>query len=175
TTISGAATSPSCIDADGRRPKWLSPASSSSAYLSCCVIRSTMTSSVGVAARPAPRPRPSPSHSRRGVDKRLPQADGPVRAFSGSSMVCHDRPTEWDAHPRRSAVAIVDDRILTSCAAVRARMDGWWSFARGSTTLHLCLSTRRDKPNDAGALDTNDRSHPSITPYPLTTPLSTPP
>ena len=102
-------------------------------------------------------------HLARTIAKRLPQADGPVRAFSGSSMVCHDRAIEWDAHPRRSAVAIVDDRILTSCAAVRARMDGWWTFARGSTTLHACLSTRRDKSNDAVTLDTNDRSHGSMT------------
>src|SRR5262249_30343376 len=106
---------------------------------------------------------PSPSPSARTIGTRLPQADGPVRAFSGSSMVCHDRAIEWDAHPRRSAVVIVDDRILTSCAAVRARMDGWWTFAGGSTTLHACLSTRRDKRNDAGALDANDRSHGSMT------------
>ena len=46
-------------------------------------------------------------------------------------MVSQDRLIEWDAHPRRSAAAIVDDRILTSCAAVRARMDGWWAFATG--------------------------------------------
>src|SRR5262245_66620779 len=78
-------------------------------------------------------------------------------------MACHDRAIEWDAHPRRSAVAIVDDVILTSCAAVRARMDGWWTFARGSTTLYACLSTRRDKSNDAVTLDTNDRSHGSMT------------
>src|SRR5262245_18296209 len=78
-------------------------------------------------------------------------------------MACHDRAIEWDAHPRRSAVAIVDDRILTSCAAIRARMDGWWTFARGSTTLHAYLSTRRDKSNDAITLDTNDRSHGSMT------------
>jgi hypothetical protein len=46
--------------------------------------------------------------------------------------------------------AIVDDRILTSCAAVRARMDGWWTFAGGTTTtLNFCLSTRRDETNDA--------------------------
>jgi hypothetical protein len=32
---------------------------------------------------------------------------------------------------------IVDDRILTSCAAVRARMDGWWTFAAG-ITLDVC-------------------------------------
>src|SRR4029434_1700782 len=78
-------------------------------------------------------------------------------------MFCQGRAIEWDAHPRRSAVAIVDDRILTSCAAVRARMDGWGTFARGSTTLHACLSTRRDKSNDAVTLDTNDRSHGSMT------------
>jgi hypothetical protein len=42
-------------------------------------------------------------------------------------------------------------------------MDGWWTFARGSTTLHACLSTRRDKSNDAVALDTNDRSYGSMT------------
>jgi hypothetical protein len=47
-------------------------------------------------------------------------------------MVCHDRLTEWDAHPRRSVASIVDDRILTSCAAVCARMDGWWTLAAGS-------------------------------------------
>jgi len=42
-------------------------------------------------------------------------------------------------------------------------MDGWWTFARGSTTLHACLSTRRDKSNDAVTLDANDRSHGSMT------------
>jgi hypothetical protein len=28
--------------------------------------------------------------------------------------------------------SIVDDRILTSCAAVCARMDGWWTLAAGN-------------------------------------------
>src|SRR4030095_13205377 len=65
--------------------------------------------------------------------------------------------------PMREPFRAVDDRILTSCAAVRARMDGWWTFARGSTTLHACLSTRRDKSNDAVTLDANDRSHGSMT------------
>src|SRR4030095_15135363 len=51
---------------------------------------------------------PSPSPSARTIAERPPPADGPVRAFSGSSMVCHGRAIEWDAHPRRSAVAIVD-------------------------------------------------------------------
>src|SRR5215831_10063068 len=32
----------------------------------------------------------------------------------GESMVDNDRLTVWDAHPRRCAPAIVDDRILTS-------------------------------------------------------------
>src|SRR5262249_25977171 len=162
TTSSGAVTSPSCIAAGGPRPKSLSRVSSSSACMSCCAIRSTMRSFGGAAARGRYRGRPSPSPSARTIGTRLPQADGPVRASSGSPMACHDRAIEWDAHPRRSAVVIVDDRILTSCAAVRARMDGWWTFAGGSTTLHACLSTRRDKRNDAGALDANDRSHGSM-------------
>ena len=47
-------------------------------------------------------------------------------------MVCDDRLIEWDAPPRRSAPSIVDDRILTSCAVVCARMDGWWTLAAGN-------------------------------------------
>jgi hypothetical protein len=47
-------------------------------------------------------------------------------------MVCDDRLIEWDAPPRRSASSIVDDRILTSCAVVCARMDGWWTLAAGN-------------------------------------------
>jgi hypothetical protein len=44
-------------------------------------------------------------------------------------------------------------------------MDGWWTFAHGTTTtLHLCLSTRRDETNEAvSGVDTKDRSHGSIT------------
>jgi hypothetical protein len=38
---------------------------------------------------------------------------------------------------------IVDDRILTSCAAVCARMDGWWTFAVG-ITLELRLQREKE-------------------------------
>jgi hypothetical protein len=33
-------------------------------------------------------------------------------------------------------VALVDDRILTSCAVFRARMDGWWTLAAGTAALN---------------------------------------
>ena len=33
-------------------------------------------------------------------------------------------------------IALVDDRILTSCAVFRARMDGWWTFAAGTAALN---------------------------------------
>src|ERR1700736_1684755 len=59
-------------------------------------------------------------------------------------MVHHDRPTDWDAHPRRSGPVIVDDRILTSCAVVRARMDGWWTVAVGNG------NSRRSLPETGG-------------------------
>src|SRR5690242_9891373 len=79
-------------------------------------------------------------------------------------MVCHDRLTEWDAHPRRSVAAIVDDRILTSCAAVRARMDGWWTLAVGTTVTNARLLLDKEvRTNDEDCLDTRDRSHGSIT------------
>src|SRR4029434_10853903 len=51
-------------------------------------------------------------------------------------MVARDRPTDWDAHPRRS-----HDRRRskpTSCAASRARMDGWWTVTAGCTVV-VCL------------------------------------
>jgi hypothetical protein len=33
-------------------------------------------------------------------------------------------------------IALVDDRILTSCAVFRARMDGWWTLAAGTAALN---------------------------------------
>jgi hypothetical protein len=44
------------------------------------------------------------------------------------------------------AALIVDDRILTSCAAVRARMDGWWTFAVGNTFL-ITPSLHKGRPS----------------------------
>ena len=75
-------------------------------------------------------------------------------------MVCHDRLIEWDAHPRRSAPSIVDDRILTSCAVVCARMDGWWTLAAGKPRSHVSFTKGRNRPC---GLDTEARSHGSIT------------
>ena len=51
-------------------------------------------------------------------------------------MVAGDRLTDWDAHPRRST----DRRRskTTSCAASRARMDGWWTVTAGCTVV-VCL------------------------------------
>src|SRR5712664_4639257 len=51
-------------------------------------------------------------------------------------MVACDRLTDWDAHPRRS----LDRRRskTTSCAASRARMDGWWTVTAGCTVV-VCL------------------------------------
>jgi len=51
-------------------------------------------------------------------------------------MVVRDRLTDWDAPPRRS-----HDRRrskTTSCAASRARMDGWWTVTAGCTVV-VCL------------------------------------
>src|SRR4029434_4078550 len=48
----------------------------------------------------------------------------------------HGGAIEWAAPPRRSAASIVDDRILTSCAAMRARMDGWWTLPSWGQPLH---------------------------------------
>jgi len=51
-------------------------------------------------------------------------------------MVVRDRLTDWDAPPRRS----LDRRrsTTTSCAASRARMDGWWTVTAGCTVV-VCL------------------------------------
>ena len=59
-------------------------------------------------------------------------------------MVCHDRLTEWDAPSRRSAPSIVDDRILTSCAVVCARMDGWWTLAAGNPPVTRASSRKEE-------------------------------
>src|SRR5690242_13740573 len=67
-------------------------------------------------------------------------------------MVCHDRLTEWDAHPRRSAPSIVDDRILTSCAAVCARMDGWWTLAAGNPHVTRASSRKEELANGIAVL-----------------------
>src|SRR5260370_41460791 len=77
-------------------------------------------------------------------------------------MVCHDRLTEWAAHPRRSAPSIVDDRILTSCAVVCARMDGWWTLAAGTHTSHRLFKKGRARRWHS-RLDPEARSHGSIT------------
>src|SRR5262250_96107 len=73
-------------------------------------------------------------------------------------MVRRDRLTDWDAHPRRSRRALVDDRILTSCAAACARMDDWWTPAAGTMFFwEKGLRIAIDR------LDAEDRSHGSIT------------
>src|SRR5262245_48128446 len=72
-------------------------------------------------------------------------------------LLKHERfPSVWLPDPdTRDLRALVAHRVrlvrmqITSCAAVRGRMDSWWTFARGNTTLHAFLSTRRDKSNDA--------------------------
>jgi hypothetical protein len=63
----------------------------------------------------------------------------PVRAFSGSLMVHRDRLTDWDALPRRSP----DRRRskTTSCAASRARMDGWWTVTPSDRPFVVCLDS----------------------------------
>src|SRR5262245_30906109 len=70
-------------------------------------------------------------------------------------MVCHDRLTDWDAHPRRAPSVLVDDRILTSCAAACARMDGWWTSAAGRT----CSSGGKGSRVAIDRVDSEDRSH----------------
>jgi hypothetical protein len=85
-----------------------------------------------------------------------------VRAFSGSLMVHHDRLIDWDAHPRRSGEVIVDDRILTSCAGVRARMDGWWTVAAGTGGSTIGSYRRGDDRSTKNCLDANARSHGSM-------------
>ena len=67
-------------------------------------------------------------------------------------MVCHGRLTEWDAPPRRSAPSIVDDRILTSCAVVCARMDGWWTLAVGNHTSQAASSRKEECADGIAAL-----------------------
>src|SRR6267378_8279923 len=62
-------------------------------------------------------------------------------------MVCDDRLIEWDAPPRRSAPSIVDERILTSCAVVGARMDGWWTLAAGNPHV-TSVSPRKEELTD---------------------------
>jgi hypothetical protein len=67
-------------------------------------------------------------------------------------MVCDDRLIEWDAPPRRSAPSIVDDRILTSCAVVRARMDGWWTPAAGNPHVTSVSSRKEELADGLGVL-----------------------
>src|SRR5258708_21440437 len=67
-------------------------------------------------------------------------------------MVCDDRLIEWDAHPRRSAPSIVDDRILTSCAVVCARMDGWWTLAAGNPHVTRVSSRKEELADGLGVL-----------------------
>src|SRR5512143_297163 len=70
-------------------------------------------------------------------------------------MVRHDRLTEWDAHPRRSASSIVADRILTSCAVVCARMDGWWTLAAGNHTSQSASSRKEELADGLAVLTPN--------------------
>src|SRR5262249_4962388 len=133
--ISVAAISPCSVAVGARRRKSLSPASFLFASTSCSAIALTMTSFAVGASCVEPRVYRSPPCNGRRDRRQLPKADVPVLAFSGSLIVCHGRLTDWDAHPRRSRHAFVDDRILTSCAAVYARMDGWWAFAVGTTAI----------------------------------------
>jgi len=77
-------------------------------------------------------------------------------------MARHGRFIEWAAPPRRSASSVVDDRILTSCAAVRARMDGWWTLAAREKLLPRTVSKEKAVMSEV-RLDTEDRSHGSIT------------
>src|SRR5216683_1870815 len=67
-------------------------------------------------------------------------------------MVCDDRLIEWDAPPRRSAPSIVDDRILTSCAVVCARMDGWWTLAAGNPHGTSVSSRKEELADGLGVL-----------------------
>jgi len=67
-------------------------------------------------------------------------------------MVCDDRLIEWDAPPRRSAPSIVDDRILTSCAVVCARMDGWWTLAAGNPHVTSVSSRKEELADGLGVL-----------------------
>jgi hypothetical protein len=69
-------------------------------------------------------------------------------------MVRDDRLTDWDAHPRRSR----DRRRskTTSCAARRARMDGWWTV----TASGLAAAVRL-----APAAVLMDRSSASLSPH----------
>ena len=122
----------SCIDTDARRPRWPWRASCSSPSISCCATRST-TPSFGPGAGDcalirAPRA-PSEPEIRRDVIRgpRSPQHEvqcGRSRPVHGRGQ---DRQFDWDAHPRRS----LDRRRwnTTSCAAARARIDGWWTHA----------------------------------------------
>src|SRR5438445_1014561 len=67
-------------------------------------------------------------------------------------MGCDDRLIEWDAPPRRSAPSIVDDRILTSCAVVCARMDGWWTLAAGNPHVTRVSSRKEELADGLGVL-----------------------
>ena len=82
TTSCGAATSASCIDGAGPRPRSPWPASSSCVSTSCCAIRLTTRNSGAAAGRPDPINSRSPSCNARPDRGPLPKADVPVRAFS---------------------------------------------------------------------------------------------
>jgi hypothetical protein len=55
---------------------------------------------------------------------------------------------------------VVDDRILTSCAAACARMDGWWTCAVGDSVI---FARRKGLAYYIDGVDMNDRSHGSMT------------
>src|SRR5262249_43518964 len=133
--ISVAVILPCSVAVGARRRKSLSPASFLFASTSCSAIALTMTSFAVGASCGEPLTYRSPPCDGRRAGSLLPKAGVPVRAFSGLLMVRRDRLTDWDAHPRRARRAFVDDRILTSCAAACARMDDWWTFAVGTTTI----------------------------------------
>src|SRR5258705_12125690 len=67
-------------------------------------------------------------------------------------MVCDDRLIEWDAPPRRSAPSIVDERILTSCAVVGARMDGWGTLAAGNPHVTSVAPRKEELTDGLGVL-----------------------
>jgi hypothetical protein len=124
-------------------------------FPACCP--SAASGAASTAARPLMKARRwTPGSSRGAFPRQTFQCE---RARSDRWL--HGRFTEWSAHPRRSATSVVDDRILTSCAAVRARMDGWRTLAvRGNCFTNYLEDSRRASEV---RLDTEDRSHGSIT------------
>ena len=48
--------------------------------------------------------------------------------------------------------SIVDDRILTSCAVVCARMDGWWTLAAGNPHVTSVSSRKEELADGLGVL-----------------------